>query len=100
MRRSWRIGVDPGERTQLVTIGAFSTVRNPIFVGMAFVWFGLALIEPNVLSMVAVLTLLAGIELQVRRVEEPYLLAVHRVAYRRYAAKTGRFVPWFGRLRS
>jgi hypothetical protein len=34
MAESWRIGVDPNERTPLVTTGAFAMVRNPIFTAM------------------------------------------------------------------
>jgi protein-S-isoprenylcysteine O-methyltransferase Ste14 len=36
--------------------------------------------------------------LQVRAVEEPYLLSVHGDAYATYAARVGRFVPGVGRL--
>jgi protein-S-isoprenylcysteine O-methyltransferase Ste14 len=39
-----------------------------------------------------------GLQIQVRLVEEPYLLRVHGDAYRRYAERTGRFVPWLGRF--
>jgi protein-S-isoprenylcysteine O-methyltransferase Ste14 len=42
--------------------------------------------------------LLAALEIQVRGVEEPYLLRTHGEAYRRYAAATGRFLPGIGRL--
>ena len=38
-------------------------------------------------------------QIQVRLVEEPYLRRVHGDAYRRYAASTGRFLPWIGRVR-
>jgi protein-S-isoprenylcysteine O-methyltransferase Ste14 len=31
---SWRIGVDPDERTELVTAGLFGRLRTPIFTGM------------------------------------------------------------------
>lgn len=34
MGDSWRIGVDPGERTTLVRTGVFGLVRNPIFTAM------------------------------------------------------------------
>jgi len=40
----------------------------------------------------------AGLELHVRHVEEPYLLQTHGDAYRAYAASAGRFVPGVGRL--
>lgn len=35
MGASWRIGVEEGERTDLVTTGAFALARNPIFAAMA-----------------------------------------------------------------
>jgi protein-S-isoprenylcysteine O-methyltransferase Ste14 len=39
-----------------------------------------------------------GVQLQVRSVEEPYLLGRHGQTYRDYARAVGRFVPWLGRL--
>jgi protein-S-isoprenylcysteine O-methyltransferase Ste14 len=43
MGGSWRVGVDPGERTELVTGGVFAVVRNPIFTAMGATSLGLAL---------------------------------------------------------
>jgi protein-S-isoprenylcysteine O-methyltransferase Ste14 len=99
MGASWRIGVDPAERTQLVTSGPFAFARNPIFTGMIAVAVGLALLVPNLWARLAVLALVVGIELQVRLVEEPYLLRTHGEAYRAWAQRTGRFLPGIGRLR-
>ena len=99
MGDSWRIGVDESERTELVTSGPFTTVRNPIFSGMIPVAIGLALMVPNFVSIAAVVALIAALEIQTRLVEEPYLLRTHGEAYRRYAATAGRFFPWVGRLR-
>ena len=99
MGDSWRIGVDEGERTDLVTTGPFSSVRNPIFAGMIPVGIGLALLAPNVVAIVAVVALVAALEIQTRLVEEPYLLRAHGDAYRQYAARVGRFFPLVGRLR-
>jgi SAM-dependent methyltransferase len=39
-----------------------------------------------------------ALEVQVRLVEEPYLLRTHGRAYAEYGARTGRFVPGLGRL--
>jgi protein-S-isoprenylcysteine O-methyltransferase Ste14 len=99
MGESWRGDVDPDVRTSLVTSGPFALVRNPIFTGAGLTATGLALVVPNVLSLAMLVLFLAGLEIQVRLVEEPYLLRVHGEAYRRYAARTGRFVPRVGRLR-
>ncbi|MEO7434065.1 MAG: isoprenylcysteine carboxylmethyltransferase family protein [Candidatus Binatia bacterium] len=98
MGRSWRVGVDQDARTDLVSRGPFRFVRNPIFTWMTFASAGLMLLAPNVLAVGSFLTLLVALELQVRRVEEPYLLRTHGDAYRRYASATGRFLPGIGRL--
>lgn len=96
---SWRIGVDPAARTALVTSGLFARVRNPIFTGMSAVALGLALLVPNALGLLAVPALAAGLELQVRFVEEPYLIRQHGEAYLGWARRAGRFLPGIGRLR-
>ncbi len=99
MGDAWRIGVDAGESTSLVTHGVFAVVRNPIFSAMLVVFAGLALLVPNVLSLGALVALVISIEAQVRFVEEPYLLRSHGLAYRTYASATGRFLPYVGRWR-
>ena len=96
MGASWRVGVDPNERTALRTEGPFRWVRNPIFSWMILTAAGLALLVPNVAGLAAVLVLVVGIELQVRLVEEPYLLRTHGAAYADWAARTGRFLPGVG----
>ena len=82
MGDSWRIGVDPGETTTLVRTGVFGWVRNPIFTAMITFGFGIALVTPNLVALAGFLLLVATIELQVRIVEEPYLLTVHGDDYR------------------
>lgn len=99
MGDSWRIGVDPGERTRLVTTGPFAVVRNPIFSAMLPTALGLALLVPNWVALAGLVGLAIALELQVRVVEEPYLLRTHGEAYADYAAGVGRFVPGVGRLR-
>lgn len=98
MGTSWRIGVDHEERTRLVTTGPFALVRNPIFAAMLPTALGLTLLVPSWVAIVGLLGLLVALELQVRVVEEPYLLAVHGEAYSDYAAGVGRFFPSVGRL--
>ena len=100
MGASWRIGVDERERTDLVTRGPFGRVRNPVFTGMAAVAAGVALMVPTVLSAVALVCLVAAVQLQVRVVEEPYLRRVHGAAYSDYLAATGRFLPRLRRVRA
>ena len=97
MGDSWRIGVDPVERTGLVQGGLFERVRNPIFSGMLLGSLGLVLVVPNAWSIGGLAALVVAIETQVRWVEEPYLQRTHGDAYRSYARRVGRFVPGVGR---
>lgn len=99
MGDSWRIGVDPDQRTRLVTNGVFRLIRNPIFSAMILATIGLVLLVPNVLSAAALVMLIVGLQLQVRVVEEPYLLGVHGDHYRRHMEQAGRFVPGVGVVR-
>ena len=97
MGESWRIGVDPDETTTLVRTGVFGTMRNPIFTAMLMFAAGITLMTPNPVALSAFVVLLATIELQVRIVEEPYLLRTHGQPYRDYCAGVGRFLPGIGR---
>ena len=99
MGESWRIGVDPEERTALVTDGPFALVRNPIFSAMLPTALGLTLVVPSWVAILGLVGLLVALELQVRVVEEPYLLRTHGETYAAYARRVGRFVPGLGRLR-
>lgn len=99
MGSSWRIGVDRTEVTGLVTTGVFVVVRNPIFTAMATALLGLTLMVLTVVSVAALVCLIAAIELQVRVVEEPYLASTHGVEYSDYTRRVGRFLPGLGRAR-
>jgi protein-S-isoprenylcysteine O-methyltransferase Ste14 len=98
MGDSWRIGVDERQTTELVTDGPFALVRNPIFAAMLPASTGLVLMVPSVVALAGLAALVVALELQVRVVEEPYLLRVHGERYAGYAARVGRFAPGLGRL--
>lgn len=92
MGKSWRMGIDPGEKTTLVLSGPFAYVRHPIYGLSSLLMIGSFLVIPSpVMVIVAVLHLLL-LQWEARR-EERYLTHVHGDLYARYAARTGRFVP-------
>jgi protein-S-isoprenylcysteine O-methyltransferase Ste14 len=99
MGSSWRIGLDPRERTALVTGGPFSLVRNPIFSSLIPLLLGLALVVPSAVALASVVLFFASVQMETRLVEEPYLRRVHGEAYASYASRVGRFLPGIGRLR-
>jgi protein-S-isoprenylcysteine O-methyltransferase Ste14 len=98
MGSSWRIGVDPEERTDLVTGGVFSLCRNPIYSFMVIAWVGFALLVPTWVALAAGVLLITGIQTQVRLVEEPHMVRTHGETYLSWARRVGRFVPGVGRF--
>jgi protein-S-isoprenylcysteine O-methyltransferase Ste14 len=98
MGESWRIGVRDEERTALITRGWFAFCRNPIYASMIVGWLGLALMVSTWLGFAAAAVIALGLEIQVRFVEEPYLVRTHGDDYRAYASRVGRFLPSIGRL--
>jgi protein-S-isoprenylcysteine O-methyltransferase Ste14 len=98
MGDAWRVGVDPDERTPLVTAGPFALVRNPIMTATLVTSVGLTLMVPTVVALLGLAAIVAATQLLVRLDEEPHLRRVHSEEYARYAAAVGRFLPGIGRL--
>jgi protein-S-isoprenylcysteine O-methyltransferase Ste14 len=96
MGDSWRVGVDADETTELVQGRVFGWVRNPIYSAMLVFEFGIALLTPNAVTIAGSTLAIAALQAQVRRVEEPYLLAKHGADYRDYTRRVGRFIPGVG----
>jgi protein-S-isoprenylcysteine O-methyltransferase Ste14 len=93
MGASWRIGIDEPASPGLVTTGWYGISRNPIYLFMMAVLLGILLMLPNALTLALVAIAYVGVRIQVAR-EEAYLLRTYGDAFRRYAARVGRFLPW------
>ena len=93
MGTAWRFGVDPAEKTDLVTGGLYAFVRNPIYSGVFLFCTGLLVLLPHIYMLIFLATAWLSIELQVRFVEEPHLRGLHGAAYEKYANRTGRYFP-------
>jgi protein-S-isoprenylcysteine O-methyltransferase Ste14 len=91
--------VDASETTTLVHTGTFGPVRNPLYTAMLTFDFGMALLTPNFVTIAGFILAVIALELQVRRVEQPYLRDKHGAAYRGHTANVGRFVPGVGLIR-
>jgi protein-S-isoprenylcysteine O-methyltransferase Ste14 len=92
MGTSWRIGIDPSEKTNLIVSGAYRYVRHPIYaLSISMVWGTLAAAPSIPLLVIAILhTTLMRIE---ARREEKFMLRVHGQTYQDYLDKVGRFIP-------
>ena len=91
MSKSWRIGIDYNEKTELISTGLFKYSRNPIFLGVLISYLGTFLIIPNILSFSIFVVTLVTIQIQVR-LEEEYLESVQKENYISYKSRVRR---WF-----
>lgn len=91
MRKSWRIGIDEGVKTELIQTGLFNISRNPIFLGMRMMLLGTFLIIPNAATLVILVSGELLIQIQVR-LEEEFLTRTHGVAYIAYQKQVRRWI--------
>ena len=92
MGRSWRMGINPHEKTHLIVTGPYTYVRHPIYAISTVMAGASVLAVPSALMLGAVLVHMALLQWESRR-EERYLLGIHGEAYRLYCQTAGRFVP-------
>lgn len=92
MGKSWRMGIDPGERTQLVVTGPYAYVRHPIYALQALMVIASFVAVPTPVMLVVALLLSTLLSWEAIR-EEKYLLQTHGEPYARYLANVGRFIP-------
>lgn len=91
MGNSWRIGIPQGDAPPLRTHGPFAISRNPIFLGMLALVFGMTLWSPSVVTVALLVATYIALEVQIRG-EEAYLGQMHGEAYRNYCARVRRWL--------
>ena len=91
MKRSWRVGIDEENRTQLVTSGLFAVSRNPVFAGIIISVLGIFLILPNMFTFAIMILTYFVIQVQVR-LEEAFLEKQHGQRYLQYKQQVKRFL--------
>lgn len=92
MGKSWRMGIDPNERTQLVITGPYAYVRHPIYALSSILMLATMAAIPSPLMLAAGLCHLLLLQWEATR-EERYLLSHHGDAYAQYCLRAGRFFP-------
>ena len=100
MGEQWRIGVDPDEKTKLVTEGIYGKIRNPIYTGCIVFGTGLILLAPHVLFVITGIVGYFAVRAYVKDIEEPYLVKLHGEKYRQYMSQTRSFFPRLSALES
>ena len=89
--KSWRIGIDTVNETELIRAGLYRISRNPIFLGMRATLLGFFLVLPNAVTLAVVVLGEALIQIQVR-LEEEFLAAKHGPRYAEYQRSTRRWL--------
>ena len=92
MGKSWRMGIDPNERTELVVTGPYALVRHPIYALSIVLMIATVVTVPTPLMIVAGAVHILLLQWESRR-EEQHLLRIHGDVYQRYLDGVGRFVP-------
>ena len=70
-----------------------AVVRNPIFTVTIIAVVGLTAMVPTWPQLLGLASLITGIHIQVRMVEEPDLTRTHGTPYTTYTQHVGRFLP-------
>lgn len=78
--------------TSIVTDGVYRYTRNPMYLGMALAYAGLALINDSLVSLMLLAPLLAVIDSAVIRREERYLQHKFRDEYMSYKSRVRRWI--------
>ena len=91
MGKSWRVGIDKENRTDLVNQGLFTVSRNPIFLGIRVGLVAVFLTIPNAVTLLALGLGNALVQIQIR-LEEEHLEGLHGEKYLKYKQKVRRWV--------
>lgn len=94
MGRSWRMGINPDDKTSLVVTGPYSHLRHPIYALSSLLMICTMAILPSPAMITVGVVHLLLLQWEARR-EERHLTALHGPTYADYAARTGRFLPRF-----
>jgi protein-S-isoprenylcysteine O-methyltransferase Ste14 len=92
MGKSWRMGIDPAEKTSLVFTGPYAFVRHPIYALSSALMVATVAAVPSPLMMIAAALHLLLLQWEARR-EEQNLCRIHGRQYEDYRSRTGRFIP-------
>jgi protein-S-isoprenylcysteine O-methyltransferase Ste14 len=91
MGDDWRMDVSSAH-TALITDGPFQRIRHPIYAFSILLIICTAVVLPTPPMLALALLHIVLMHAKARN-EEAFLAAAHGEAWRRYAARTGRFVP-------
>lgn len=91
LKKSWRIGVDGKEKTELITDGIYRISRNPYFLSYDLVLLGMVFCLLSPYFIIPVLITMVLFHLMILK-EETYLEKQHQEKYRKYKKEVRRYI--------
>jgi protein-S-isoprenylcysteine O-methyltransferase Ste14 len=92
MGKSWRMGIDPNEKTLLIVTGPYAYVRHPIYGLQMVMALASILTVPSIAMLIICGIIIFFLAWEARR-EEQYLLGVQGDAYGEYMKRVAGFMP-------
>jgi len=92
MGKSWRMGIDPNEKTQLIVSGPYAYVRHPIYALQILLAVASILTVPSLAMLIVCGIIIIFLYWEATR-EERYLVQVQGGTYASYMKQVGGFVP-------
>jgi protein-S-isoprenylcysteine O-methyltransferase Ste14 len=85
------------EEHPLVTTGAYGFVRNPMYLGIILIWFGLAMAFQNGLLLLVSAAYVVPVLWFYIRAEERMMASEFGAQFAEYERRVGRLLPRLGR---
>ncbi|MGD0461077.1 MAG: isoprenylcysteine carboxylmethyltransferase family protein [Tepidisphaeraceae bacterium] len=89
---SWRMGINPAEKTSLIVTGPYAYIRHPIYALSSALMLATVAADPVPLMFAVAIAHILLLQFEAWR-EEQYLARVHGQPYLDYCRKVGRFIP-------
>ena len=92
MKDNWRAGVQREDKTELVTTGIYSVIRNPAFLGFNLMYIGILLSFFNWYLFLVTCVAFTLFHLQIVNVEEEFLTEAFGEEYLQYKKTVSRYI--------
>jgi len=90
MRDSWRVGIRPEQKTDLIVNGNFTFSRNPYFLSYDLMFLGIFLVYPTLVYFIFYIVFITIVHAMILD-EEKHLIEQHGDVYRNYKNSVHRY---------